>query len=134
MFIGLIGSIFSILQGTRENMIDGFYVGYMSAQGYGVVLFIFRKNRLVGTDVGGVRFDGKFASDSAGSYSGNVTVKAPPNVELIQGVNSGPNGLTYDVPFSLPSNFLEAPFIKIATPFGAVNIKLEKLRDLGEAE
>ena len=115
-------------------MLDGFYAGYMTADGYGVVLFVFKGSSIVGTDAGGVRFDGTYQQrDNSGSYVGKITIDAPPNVDLIQGINSGPKGLVYEVPFTLPENFLQAPFIKIDTPFGPVNVKLEKLRDLGGA-
>ncbi|OCJ63477.1 hypothetical protein A6U97_13410 [Agrobacterium tumefaciens] len=114
-------------------MLDGFYVGYMSADGYGVVLFVFKGNNIVGVDAGGVKFDGSYTQDlTTNSFKGNITVDAPPNIDLIQGINTGPNGLKYEVPFSMPENFLEAPFIRVDTPFGPVNIKLEKLRDLGD--
>lgn len=113
-------------------MLDGFYVGYMAANGYGVVLFVFKGDTIVGVDAGGVKFDGSFSQDeNSNAYRGTVTVDAPPNIDLVQGINTGPQGLKYEVPFSLPENFLLAPFIKVETPFGPVNIKLEKLRDLG---
>lgn len=114
-------------------MLDGFYVGYMSADGYGVVLFVFKNSNIVGVDAGGVSFDGFFTQDSATKgYSGKIKIQAPPNTDLIQGINSGPSGLTYEVPFTIPENFLDVPFITIRTPFGKVNIKMEKLRDLGD--
>lgn len=113
-------------------MLDGFYVGYMTSNGYGVVLFVFRDDVLVGVDAGGVKFDGTFAQDpETKEYKGTVTVDAPPNIDLVQGVSTGPNGIKYEVLFTMPENFLEAPFIKVSTPFGPVNVKLEKLRDLG---
>lgn len=113
-------------------MLDGFYVGYMTSNGYGVALFVFKDKNLVGADAGGVKFDGTFDQDPVTkSYRGKVVVNAPPNIDVVQGINTGPNGLVYEVPFSMPENFLDAPFIKVDTPFGPVNIKLEKLRDLG---
>lgn len=116
-------------------MLDGFYVGYMSADGYGVVLFAFKGKTIVGVDAGGVKFDGNFDQDKDTlAYSGKITVNAPPNIDLVQGINTGPNGLVYEVPLSMPVNFLDAPFIKVETPFGIVHIKMEKLRDLGDAE
>lgn len=113
-------------------MLDGFYVGYMSAaSGYGVVLFVFQGTVIVGVDAGGVKFDGTFTHNSdTGEYQGSIRVDAPPNISLVQGIATGPNGLKYNVPFSLPADFLDSPFIKIDTPFGGVNVKLEKLRDL----
>lgn len=115
---------------------DGFYVGYMTATGgYGVVLFVFRGKTIVGVDAGGVKFDGTFVQNKeTGEFQGNIRVDAPPNISLVQGVPTGPNGLRYTVPFVMPSNFLETPFIKVETPFGAVNVKLEKLRDLESPE
>jgi len=113
-------------------LLDGFYVGYMTAaSGYGVVLFVFQGNVVVGVDAGGVKFDGSFLhDDDTGTYQGNIRVDAPPNISLVQGIPTGPSGLKYTVPFSLPADFLTSPFIKVETPFGAVNVKLEKLRDL----
>jgi hypothetical protein len=113
-------------------MLDGFYVGYMSGQGYGVVLFVFKGNSIVGVDAGGVKFDGNFEKDGeTKEYRGKVTVSAPPNIELIQGIRTGDTGLKYDVSFALSENFTELPFARIDTPLGPVNIKLEKVRDLG---
>jgi len=115
-------------------MLDGFYVGYMAANEYGVVLFVFKGSNIVGVDAGGVKFDGSYAQDdTTKAYRGNITVDAPPNIDLVQGVNTGANGLRYEVPFTMPETFLSAPFIKVDTPFGPVNIKFEKLRDLGGA-
>jgi hypothetical protein len=117
-------------------MLDGFYVGYFSAiSGYGVVLFIFKDQHIVGADAGGVKFDGNYLEDrNTGNLSGIISIDAPPNVDLVQGVNTGPLGLKYEVPFTLPRDFLEEPYISMSTPFGQVNVKLEKLRDLGAAE
>lgn len=116
-------------------MLDGFYVGYMTAaSGYGVVLFVFQGTTIVGVDAGGVKFDGDFTHNpDTGEYQGKIRVDAPPNISLVQGIATGPSGLKYTVPFSLPSDFLTSPFIKVETPFGAVNVKLEKLRDLQTA-
>lgn len=113
-------------------MLDGFYVGYMSAgSGYGVVMFIFQGKTIVGVDAGGVKFDGTFdANEDGSSLQGKITVSAPPNISLVQGISTGAEGLTYNLPFSMPTDFLDKPFIKIDTPFGAVNVKLEKLRDI----
>lgn len=115
---------------------DGFYVGYMTAvDGYGVVLFVFKGEKIVGADAGGVKFDGTFKQEQVtGVYEGSIVVSAPPNIKLVQGVETGPTGLKYEVPFTMPSNFLAAPFITVSTPFGTVNVKLEKLRDMGAIE
>jgi len=111
---------------------DGFYVGYMSATaGYGVVLFVLRDREIVGVDAGGVRFDGEYEDDpETGGFKGRILITVPPNTSLVQGVNSGPSGMNYSTNFKMPPDFLEVPFIKITTPLGEVNVKLEKLREL----
>jgi hypothetical protein len=115
-------------------MLDGFYVGYMTGVGYGVVLFAFKDDFIIGVDAGGVRFDGKYSKAAdLQSYVGKITVTAPANINLVQGVNTGASGLTYEVEFSMPEDFLSRPYISVSTPIGPVNVKLEKLRDLGNA-
>jgi hypothetical protein len=116
-------------------MLDGFYVGYMSGKGengYGIVLFVIKQNNIVGVDAGGVKFDGTYSEDKEkGGYSGHMKVVAPPNIQLIQGINTGPSGLTYEVPLFMPANFVELPSFRVDTPLGPVNVRLERLRDLG---
>lgn len=115
-------------------MIDGFYLGYMSAVGgYGVVLFVFKDNIIVGADAGGVKFDGTYtANEDDTTYKGSIRITAPANINLVQGQSTGSDGLTYSVDFSMPHNFLSQPFITVSTPFGNVNVKLEKIRDMGD--
>ncbi len=111
--------------------IDGFYVGYMTAAGgNGMAIFVFKEGVLVGSDMGGVLFDGAYAQTTSGEYQGTVSVQVPGGVTVIQGVTAPPAGLRYDVPLSMPADFLNQPFIGITTPLGKVNVKLQKLRDL----
>lgn len=112
----------------EHKEIDGFYVAYMSAQGYGVVLFAFQDGIIVGADAGGVKFDGIYKYNDDGAFSGKVSVSAPPNINLVQGKSTGSAGLTYEVELAFPQNFLEFPYLELATPFGPVNVKLERLR------
>jgi hypothetical protein len=114
-------------------MLDGFYVGYMSSVGYGVALFVFRDGHIVGVDAGGVKFDGTYKFDEAqNSYLGHVTIDIPPNTTVIQGQTMGTQGLKYTTNLALPANFLAEPFFQVSTPLGTVNVKMEKLRDLGD--
>lgn len=69
-------------------------------------------------------------SPESGPITGKVTVQVPPNGTVIQGVTSGPSGMTYEVPLTLVREFEQLDFIKIETPLGPVNIKLKKLRSL----
>lgn len=119
-------------RGRTVTSIDGFYRGYFTGvQGNGVALFVLKNGILVGSDVFGVSFDGSYVTDpSGGAVTGTVTVTAPPNATLVQGVMSGPHGMSYEVQFSLPSNFQEQPYIRLVTPLGPVNVSLELLRSV----
>ena len=115
-----------------QNELDGFYVGYFTGLGgSGQAMFVLRQGVLVGADPLGVLFDGNYAlNKEKTAYEGAVKVTAPPNGQLVQGVNSGPAGLTYEVPLSLPINFASSNFLSLDTPLGPVNVRLEYLRAL----
>lgn len=112
--------------------LNGFYAGYfMGAQGPGLGLFVFKDGVIVGVDAGGVEFDGHYEiSDEDGTCSGDIKVKAPPNVTLIQGHVVGPEGLTYTVPIRLPPDFAQKPYVRVETPIGPVNVSLKRVRNL----
>lgn len=113
-------------------MIDGFYIGYFSANGgYGVLIFAIKDRILAGVDSTGVKFDAVLDRDENGNYSGDVKVEAPPNITLIQGIETGESGITYFARLSLSSDFLNEPYTTITTQFGPVNLRIEKLRDMG---
>lgn len=110
--------------------VDGFYSAFMSGMdGQGYALLVLRRGKIVGADPLGVTFDGNFTAEPDGGWSGEVLVKAPAGGTLIQGVSTGPSGLSYSVPVRFPSNFDKQPFIHIETPLGPVNVKLTKIRD-----
>ncbi len=111
--------------------LNGFYAGYfMGAQGPGLGLFAFKDGVIVEVDAGGVEFDGRYkVSDDGGDCIGEITVKAPPNVTLIQGHVVGPEGLTYTIPIRLPADFAQKPYMRIETPIGPVNVSLKRVRN-----
>lgn len=110
--------------------IDGYYAGYMTGVGgSGVAIFSFRDGIIVGADMGGVLFDGDYASNATGQFIGKVTVKVPEGVTVIQGITAPPGGLEYSVDLRLSQDFLSEPFIEISTPIGKINARLQKLRD-----
>lgn len=114
---------------------DGFYAGYMhSSGGQGFAMFVFREGVIAGADPLGVEFDGHYAVREDGSMAGHVSVVVPPNTTLIQGVTTGASGMKYDVPIDLPSGAFEAPFVRLDTPLGPVNLRMQKLRAAGKEE
>lgn len=111
--------------------LDGFYSALFTGKaGEGAAMFILSDGVLVGADPLGVLFDGSYIPDANGGFTGMVTVKAPPNGELVQGVTTGPDGLTYEVGVEIPSDFETRPFITLTTPLGPVNFTLKRLRGM----
>lgn len=93
-------------------------------------MFILSNGILIGADPLGVLFDGSYVPDANGGFTGTVTVKAPPNGELVQGVTTGPDGLVYEVGVEIPPDFEAKAFITLTTPLGPVNFILKRLRGI----
>ena len=112
-------------------VVSGIYSVQMSAvAGEGLVIMILKDGVLTGVDTGQVLFDGAYQASGDGSVAGTVTIKAPPGGTLIQGIPTGPSGLTYSTAFEIPADFDVRPFLRFETPFGPVNGKLTLLRAL----
>lgn len=112
--------------------VDGFYVGYFTgAAGNGLGMFVFKNGVIIGVDVLGVRFDGTYRlTETSTAYLISAIVTAPAGGQLVQGVSTGPTGLTYQVDATVPVDFENANFLTIPTQFGDVNVRLRKLRGL----
>jgi hypothetical protein len=110
---------------------NGIYAARMSAvEGEGLAILVFLDGLITGVDASEVKFDGSYLPMADGSVSGSVTVVAPAGGTLIQGVSTGPSGLTYTVDFRLPKDFESLPYIRFNTPLGPVNGKISLLRAL----
>jgi hypothetical protein len=109
---------------------DGFYVGYFTGEaGNGLAMFTLLNGTIVGVDALGVRFDGSYTLEGQG-YRIAVKITAPPGSMLVQGVSTGELGLKYEVETSIPGNLENVPYLTIPTPFGPVNVRFKKLRDV----
>lgn len=117
---------------STEKSMDGFYAGYFTAKaGNGLAMFVFREGVIVGSDILGVTFDGSYRLNAnRDGFNGRVTITAPPGGTLIQGISTGPEGLVYRVDVEFPLNFNNLPYLKLDTPYGPVNLKLVKVRDI----
>ncbi len=110
---------------------NGIYVARMSAvEGEGLAILVFLNGKITGVDAGEVKFDGTYQDLPDGSVLGSVTVAAPAGGTLIQGVSTGPSGLSYSVDFRLPEDFERLPYIRFDTPLGPVNGRISLLRAL----
>lgn len=109
---------------------EGFYVGYFTGEaGNGLAMFTLREGVIVGVDALGVRFDGTYEPDKEG-YKIAVKISAPPDGVLVQGISTGTTGLKYEVETTIPGAIDSVPYLTIPTPFGPVNVKFKKLRDV----
>lgn len=115
-----------------SNSIDGIYAAYLTGKaGSGFSMFVIRHGIIVGSDVLGGMYDGTVIEDGAG-YKVTLIAKVPPNLPLLQGGVSGPDGDNSENTFSLPSNFLSEAFVRIEGKYGPLNAKLVKLRALND--
>ncbi len=110
---------------------DGIYAAYLSGRnGQSMVLLAIKGNKIVGADVGGLKYTGIINQISNGHLRCEIQYTIPPGVSLITG--SGP--VAKDVPvelvFELPSDFGGGPIVSIMTPFGPLNAKFKKLSNL----
>ncbi|MFZ0951525.1 MAG: hypothetical protein WAN17_04620 [Candidatus Sulfotelmatobacter sp.] len=117
-----------------NTSINGFYAVYITgAAQQGLALIVLRNGKVVGVDVGGVKYDGTYGDgDEGNGFKVRLKVLIPPNAILVQGVNSGPQGDASEIEFHLPVDFLSQPFIRVNAKHGPVNAKFIKLRELNE--
>jgi hypothetical protein len=67
--------------------------------------------------------------DDAG-FSCHIEYVVPPDMPLITGPGPVAIATPVSITFDLPQNFAEGPVIGIQTPFGPLNVKFAKIRDL----
>lgn len=111
---------------------EGFYVAYMTGMaGNSVILFVLRKGKIVGADIGGMKYDGTYKANPDGEgYKFSVAYVVPAGATLITGAPPSPTPQTIPLTFDLPNQFANGRVITIETPRGLVNAKFEKIRDL----
>lgn len=84
---------------------------------------------IAGVDLATMLYDGSYAVNSDGSLEGTVEYIVPAGATLITG--AGPSTATkVPIRLHLPVNFADGRVITFETPFGKVNARFEKLKDL----
>lgn len=115
-----------------NTSINGFYAAYLTGTaGQGFAMLVFKDGTIVGADSVGVKYDGTY-SEIGDGFAVKLNVSIIPNMPLIQGVNSGPQGDNSELDIQLPVDFMSIPFIRISTKHGPINAKLIKLRELNQ--
>jgi hypothetical protein len=116
---------------TMIMSIDGFYAAYITgSSGQGFALLVFREGRIIGADALGGVFDGQYSEAIDDAISVKLTIKTPPNVPLIQGGITGPQGEETALEFPMPRDFASRQFVRIDGPRGPANVRLVKIRDI----
>jgi hypothetical protein len=115
------------------DALNGFYAAYLSGKAaQGFAMLVFRNGKIVGAGAFGDVFDGHYEDAGEGILSVTVLTKSPPNMALIQGGTTGPDGETNELTFKLPCNFSSQDHLRIETHRGPINVKLVKLRGLDD--
>jgi len=112
--------------------IEGFYIVYVAgAESNGILMLMLSDGQIAGADPFGVVLDGSYAlSEDQSQYQVRIKVVSPPGGRLIQGIDSGPSGLTYEITSALPLAPQSLDFVELSTPLGKVNARFKKLRGL----
>lgn len=93
-------------------------------------MLVFISGQIVGADPSGFVLDGKYSESERDTISVTLAMKSPPNVVLIQGGSTGPQGEDEDLNFQMPRDFASMKFIRVETQRGPMNVRFVKLRDL----
>jgi hypothetical protein len=106
------------------------YVAYLTgAAGQTMALIYIGGGIIAGIDVGTMQYDGSYAVRPDGSLEGTVEYVTPSGTTLITGVGlSTPTKVPMRL--HLPASFADGRVITFETPFGKVNARFEKLKDL----
>lgn len=109
---------------------DGFYAAYLTGrEGHSQLMIAIRNMKLVGVDVGGIKYTGKLEPKDGG-YRCEVHYTIPAGTALITGPGPVASAVPVDLIFDLPANFGEGPFVAISTPLGPLNASFKKLSDM----
>ena len=110
---------------------NGFYAAFLTGKnGNSILLFVIRDGVVVGVDAGGMKYDGRVSRSEGGRHKLHLTYTIPPGLPMITGLGpvALPTPVSLDV--DLPPEFDSGVVVGIQTPFGPVNAKINKLRDL----
>ncbi|MFC5066586.1 hypothetical protein [Flaviflagellibacter deserti] len=110
---------------------DGFYSAFFTGlAGNSVGMFVFKSGVILGTDIGGMHYDGSYQVDeAAGNITGRIVYVIPAGTSLITGVSNTNQPLRVEFPLELPLHFADGRVVTIQTPSGTINARFQKLRD-----
>lgn len=110
---------------------DGFYAAYLTGRGgNSVVLLAIKSNSIVGVDAAGMKYDGSVTPANNGTFNFHLKYVIQPGTPQITGIGTVATPTPVSLDFTLPPDFATGVIVTIKTPFGPVNAKMTKLRDL----
>lgn len=112
-----------------EGIYAAFVTGVVSQ---GLIILVLKDGIVMGADFSGVTLDGTYTVSADGSHAAlKLTGKSPAGITTIQGRIIPEGGETNQIETVVPLTD-DAPFFRIETPNGPVNVRLQKLRDLNK--
>ena len=106
------------------------YVAYLTGAASQTMALVYIGGGIIaGVDIGTMRYDGSYAVNPDGSLEGTLEYVIAAGTTLITGASpSTPTKVPMRL--HLPANFADGRVITFETPFGKVNARFEKLKDL----
>jgi hypothetical protein len=116
---------------TVGDEMDGIYsVTFRGAVDWGVGMLLLRKGRIVGTDVGGILFDGIYRNVND-ALAVEVVMTVPPGATLVQGTSPKSQPYTVEFKATIPNQALKDGVpVLLDMPPGPVNAIFKFLRAL----
>lgn len=119
---------FDRLNKEATQMLDGMYaINFVGKSGQGNGVIILTGGLVFGSD-GGVQYDGTYepSSTQPGKVDVHLKLTVPPGVWLVQGVPAQPVEYRFDIDCTFAPGTTST--VKIQTPFGPIQVKIEFLR------
>lgn len=108
------------------------YIAYISgAGGANIALFYISGTVVAGIDGGTGKYIGRVERTQDGGLKASVTLTIPPGVPLLTGAPPLESPVVMPLDFELPPGFEDgSKVVTIASAFGAVNARVEKMMEL----
>ena len=102
---------------------------YSGPTGVGLGIFMITDTKLVGVDLGGVRYRGTAIADPDGAIQLSIDQTVPPGIFLVQGVSAQDLPYTRSFTVTAPSDFGDGEPFKADTPPSPVWLMVRRLPD-----
>jgi hypothetical protein len=106
------------------------YIAYFTGSGgSSVALYYIGDGKILGVDVGAMKYDGTYRIEADGSLEVTISYLIPKSALLVTG-QSNSQEQRISSQYKLPAEFWNGQIVRIETPLGALNARFEKLKDI----